>query len=144
MQFRNEDRAVFGKGPYKRRKGFEKYCVNDFIWGQLTAQQRLTQIKEFRNVCMSERNKDRENHSTISGSGNNLSISPKDSGINTAPLSVLERMFEKTKSFVRNDGLVLENPGATEGSYIVAGSANHIFCVSFGKGGSFKCDRMLH
>ena len=141
MQFRNEDRAVFGKGPYKLRKGFEKYYVNDFKWGQLTAQQRLTKIKEFRNVCMSEKDKDHENYSTISGSANNLSISPKDSGINTVPLSVLERMFEKAKSLVRNDGLVLEKPGATDGSYIVAGSANRIFCVSSGKGGSFKCDR---
>ena len=141
MQFRNEDRVVFGKGPYKLRKGFEKYYVNDFKWGQLTAQQRLTKIKEFRNVCMSEKDKDHENYSTISGSANNLSISPKDSGINTVPLSVLERMFEKAKSLVRNDGLVLEKPGATDGSYIVAGSANRIFCVSSGKGGSFKCDR---
>ena len=141
MQFRNEDRAVFGKGPYKLRKGFEKYYVNDFKWGQLTAQQRLTKIKEFRNVCMSEKDKDHENYSTISGSANNLSISAKDSGINTVPLSVLERMFEKAKSLVRNDGLVLEKPGATDGSYIVAGSANRIFCVSSGKGGSFKCDR---
>ena len=58
MQFRNEDRAVFGKGPYKLRKGFEKYYVNDFKWGQLTAQQRLTKIKEFRNVCMSRKDKD--------------------------------------------------------------------------------------
>ena len=30
MQFRNEERAVSGKGPYKLRKGFEKYYVNDF------------------------------------------------------------------------------------------------------------------
>ena len=90
---------------------------------------------------MSEKDKDHENYSTISGSANNLSISAKDSGINTVPLSVLERMFEKANSLVRNDGLVLEKPGATDGSYIVAGSANRIFCVSPGKGGSFKCDR---
>ena len=141
MQFRNEDRAVFGKGPYKLRKGFEKYYVNDFKWGQLTAQQRLTKIKEFRNVCMSEKDKDHENYSTISGSANNLSISAKNSGINTVPLRVLESVFEKAKSFVRNDGLVLEKPGATDGSCIVAGSLNRIFCVSSGKGGSFKCDR---
>ena len=44
-------------------------------------------------------------------------------------------------SFVRNDGLVLEKPGETDGCYIIAGSANRIFCVSPGKGGSFKCDR---
>ena len=25
----NEDRAVFGKGSYNFRKGFEKYYVND-------------------------------------------------------------------------------------------------------------------
>ena len=50
-------------------------------------------------------------------------------------------MFEKAKSLVRNDGLVLEKPGETDGSYIVAGSANRIFCVSPGKGGSFECDR---
>ena len=78
---------------------------------------------------MSEKDKDHENYSTIIGSANNLSISPKDSGINTVPLSVLERMFEKAKSLVRNDGMVLEKPGATDSSYIVAGSANRIFCV---------------
>ena len=39
-QFRNEDRAVFGKGPYRLRNGFERYSVDDFQWGQLTAQQR--------------------------------------------------------------------------------------------------------
>ena len=138
MQFRNEDRAVFGKGPYNLRKGFKKDYVNDFEWGQLTAQQRLTKIKEFRNVCMSEKDKDHENYSTISGSANNLSMSPKDSGMNTVPLSVLETMFEKVKSLVRNDGLVLEKPGATDGSYIVAGSANRFFCVSPWKGRSFK------
>ena len=33
------------KGTYKLWKGFEKYYVNDFKWGQLTAQ-RLTKIKD--------------------------------------------------------------------------------------------------
>ena len=103
--------------------------------GSITAQQRLTKIKEFRNVCMSERDKDRENYSSISGSDNNLSISPKDSGINTAPLSVHERMFEKAKSLVRNDGLILENPGAADGSYIVAGLQTSFFVSLLGKEG---------
>ena len=141
MQVRNEDRAVFGKGPYKLQKGFEKHYVNDFKWGQLTAQQRLTEMKEFRNVCMNEKDKDHENYSAISGSANNLSISAEGSGINTVPLCVLERMFKKAKSLVRNDGLVLEKPGATDSSYIVAGSVNRIFCASSGKEGSFKCGR---
>ena len=29
-QFRNEDRAVFEKGPYGLRKGFERYSIDDF------------------------------------------------------------------------------------------------------------------
>ena len=90
---------------------------------------------------MNGKDKKPEKYSTISGSDNNLSTSPKDSGRNTVLLSVLETMFEKAKSLVRNDGLVLEKPGATDGSCIVAGSANRIFCVSSGEGWSFKCDR---
>ena len=65
----------------------------------------------------------------------------EDSGINTVPLRVFERMFERAKSFERNDGSVLEKPGSTDSCYIVAEYANLIFCVSSRKGGSFKCDR---
>ena len=88
-----------------------------------------------------EKTKNLKKKSTINGSDNNLSISPKDSGRNAVPLSVLETMFEKAKSLMRNDCLVLEKLGAADGSYIVVGSANRIFCVSSEKGGSFKCDR---
>ena len=95
MQVRNEDRAVFGKGPYKLPKGFEKHYVNDFKWGQLTAQQRLTKIKEFRNVCMNEKDKDHENYSAISGSANNLSISAEVSGINTVRCVSLKECLKK-------------------------------------------------
>ena len=138
IQFRNEDGAVFEKVSYKLRTGFEKYYVNDFKLGQLTAQQRLTKVKELRNVCMSGKDKDPEKYSAIIESDNNLLISPKDSGINTVPLSVLEKKFTKAKCLLRNDGLVLEKPGATDNSYIVAGSAKRIFYVSSGKGRSFK------
>ena len=132
---------MFGKGPYKLRKGFEKYYVNDSKWAQLTAQQRLTKIKDFRNVCKSGKYKVPEKYSTISGSDNNLSILPKDSGITTVLLNVFKKMFEKTRSLVMNVGLVFEKPGATDGNSIFTGSANRIFCVSSGKGGSFNCDR---
>ena len=44
---------------------------------------------------MSVKHKDHENYSTVSGSANNLSISAKDSGIKTVPLSVLERILKK-------------------------------------------------
>ena len=32
-QFKIEDRAVFGKGPYRLRKGFKRCSVDDFQWG---------------------------------------------------------------------------------------------------------------
>ena len=84
---------------------------------------------------MSGRYKDLGKYSTISESDNNLSILPKDSGITTVPLSVFEGIFQRTKSLVKNDGLVLEKTGATDGSYVVAGSANRIFGISSGKEG---------
>ena len=50
---------------------------------------------------MNGKDKKPEKYSTISGSDNNLSTSPKDSGRNTVLLSVLETIFEKAKSLVR-------------------------------------------
>ena len=54
-QFRNEDRAVFGKGPYRLRKVFERYSVDDFQWGQLTAQQRLRKVDVFKKATMNDK-----------------------------------------------------------------------------------------
>ena len=44
-------------------------------------------------------------------------------------------MFEKATSLVRNDGLVLKKPGATEGSYIIDGSASSFLVFFQGKTG---------
>ena len=41
-QYRNEDRVIFGKGPYQLRKGFEHFLVNDLKWSSLTVVQRLS------------------------------------------------------------------------------------------------------
>ena len=41
-QYRNEDRAAFGKGPYRQRKGFEHFLVNDLKWSSKTVVQRLS------------------------------------------------------------------------------------------------------
>ena len=65
---------------------------------------------------MSGNYKDPEKYSAVGGSNNNLSIAPIDSGIITVLLSVLERIYERNRSFVGNDGLVLKKPGATDGS----------------------------
>ena len=50
-------------------------------------------------------------------------------------------MFEKAASLIQTNGLVIPKPGFSDGSYVVAGTCNRIFCVTPGKGGSFKCDR---
>ena len=50
-------------------------------------------------------------------------------------------MFEKTKCLLQKKGLVVSKPGATDGSYIVTGSANNAYTVTPGKRNSLKYDR---
>ena len=54
-QYRNEDRAVFRKGPYQLRKGFEHFLVNDLKWSSMAAVQRLNKVKEFQKADMRSR-----------------------------------------------------------------------------------------
>ena len=140
-QFRNEDRAVFGKGPYRLRKVFERYSVDDFQWGQLTAQQRLRKVDVFKKATMNDKEEFVEEYASQCSSKQGLSLSAKDCKIDKGPLSILEVMFEKAASLIQTDGLVIPKPGSSDGSYVVAGTCNRIFCVTPGKGGSFKCDR---
>ena len=44
-------------------------------------------------------------------------------------------MFEKARSLVRKDGLVLKKPGATEGSYITDGFASSFLVFLLRKAG---------
>ena len=50
-------------------------------------------------------------------------------------------MFEKANELLQHEDLIVKKPGADDGSYIVAGHTNQIYCVTPGKGGSFKCDQ---
>ena len=54
-QYRNKDRAVFGKGPYRLRKGFEHFLVSDLKWNSMAAVQRLNKVKEFQKADMRSR-----------------------------------------------------------------------------------------
>ena len=42
IRYRNEDRFIFGKGPYQPRKGFEHFLVNDLKLSSMTVVQRLS------------------------------------------------------------------------------------------------------
>ena len=130
-----------GKGPYRLRKGFERYSVDDFQWGQLTAQRRLRKIDIFKKATMNDKEEFVEEYASQCSSKQGLSLSAKDCKIDKGPLSILEVMFEKAASLIQTDGLVIPKPGSSDGSYVVAGTCNRIFCVTPGKGGSFKCDR---
>ena len=45
-------------------------------------------------------------------------------------------MFEKAKCLLQKKVLVVPKPGATDESYIVAGSANNVYTVASEKGNS--------
>lgn len=54
-QQHNEDRAVFGKGPYKVRKEFEHLKIDDMTWGRLTHEQRMRKLSAFLSRGMDEK-----------------------------------------------------------------------------------------
>ena len=86
---------MFGKGPYRLWKGFERYSADDFQWGQLTAQQSLRKVDVFKKATMNDKEKFVEEYASQCSSKHGLSLSAKDCKINKGPLSILKVMFEK-------------------------------------------------
>ena len=127
---------MFGKGPYRLRKGFERYSVDDFQWGQLTAQQRLRKVDVFKKATMNDKEEFVEEYSSQCSSKQGLSLSAKECKIDKVPLSILEVMFEKAASLIQTDALVFPNPWSS----VVAVTCNRTFCLTPSKGGTFKCD----
>ena len=139
-QYRNEDRAIFGMGPYQLRKGFEHFLVNDLKWSGLTAVQRLNKIKKFQKADMISW----KDYVTITAPAalqcRALSVTAMESGITKVPAVILA-MFEKANELLRQEDLIVKKPGVDGGLYTAAGHRNQIYCVKPGKGGSFKCDQ---
>lgn len=46
-QHRNEDRAVFGRGPFKVKKEFKYLTVDDITFGRLTQEQKMRKLSEY-------------------------------------------------------------------------------------------------
>ena len=139
-QYWNEDKAVFGKGPYRLRKGFEHFLVYDLKSSSMTAVQRLHKVKEFQKADM----RSWKDYVTITAPAapqcSALSVTAVESGITKVPITILAT-FEKANELLRHEDLIVKKPGADDGFYIVAGHTSQIYCVTPGKGGSFKCDR---
>lgn len=105
-QFRNEDRAVFGKGPYEIRPEFQHLAVSDVQWGKLSAEERVTRIERYVKSGM-ESKKDVSNKRRKVSSVQALSLTPllsvtaSTAGISTVPPSILATMFDKANDLVR-------------------------------------------
>ena len=121
-QFRNKDWAVFGKGPYRLLKGFERYSADDFQCWQLTAQQRLRKVDVFKKATINDKEEFVEGYASQCSSKQGLSLSAKDCKIDKGPLSILEVMFEKAASFIQTDGLVIPKPGCSDGLVCCSGN----------------------
>lgn len=142
-QQRNEDRAVFGKGPFQIREGFKHLVVDDIMWAQLTHEQRMRKLSTFLKAEIDDRKdpiQDPIETAPIDTSPS-LTIDAKSSGITTIPAAILEAMFQKAANLSATPGKIIPKPGATDGSFIVAGVCNKIHVVTPGKGGSLVCDR---
>ena len=68
------------------------------------------------------------------------SITARESGIATVPIAILEALFDKAATLVSTPGSVVPKPGASDGSFMVAGVSNKVHSVTPGKGGSLSCD----
>ena len=101
--------------------------------------QRLNKVKEFQKADIS-----RKDYVTITASAtpqcSTLSVTAMESGITKVPIVILAT-FEKANELLRHEDLIVNKPGTDDGSYIVAGHTNQIYCVTPGKGESFKIDQ---
>ena len=148
-QFRNEDRAVFGKGPFKVRPDFAKSLPDESKWGRMTLEQRKKVLKKFEDMdmdCMPlDTLQDDENTTTSSRSQADscphLSVPLNGVKIQTIPAPILASMYQKANQLLSKPDHVVPKPGASNGSFIVAGSSDTIHVVTPGKGGSLTCDR---
>ena len=124
---------MFGKGPYKLQKGFERYSADDFQWGQLMPQERLRKVGVFKKATMNDKEEFVEEYASQCSLKQGLSLSAKDCKIGKGPLSIIEVMFEEAASLIQTDRLVIPKPGSSDGSYVAAGTCNRFFCVTPGK-----------
>ena len=143
-EYRNEDRAVFGTGPYEVRLEFQHFVVSENQLANSTQEERMSKVEKFVKCGMDGKRRlnQTKKRKSINQEFSVLSVTASSLGISTIPFSILQKMFGKANDLVRDsDEKVVAKPGATDGSYVVAGFGNTIPCVSPGKGGCLKCDR---
>ena len=145
-QFRNEDRAVISRGVFRISEGFRHLAVSDAEWSKMSHAERQAEILKFSKTSMSDRKSILEDVTQVVSPetttvAKRLSVDASESGITTIPMNILEKMFEKAHELLEHEGFVVPQPGATNGSFIVAGYRNKIYAVTPGEDGSIACDK---
>ena len=110
-QQRNEERAVFERGPYRVRKEFEHLTVDDKKRSQLNHEQMMKKVVEFKKASMNDMRdilcpvelETQESVSPVQQLG--LNITPKESGISTIPMTILESIFERASNLISTPGM---------------------------------------
>ena len=69
-----------------------------------------------------------------------LAFTAEKSGITNIPTAILKGMFSKAANLIAATGNVIPKPGATNGSFVVAGGCNNLDIVTPCRGGSLTCD----
>ena len=150
IQFNNEDRAVFGKGPYRVSEKFQHLAINDTKWSTMTHAQRMASVRKFQDSGIAAQkskaqfSENSPSTSLLRSTGSEslkMSMTALSCGITSIPMPVLQTLFEKAKQLLSKKGHIVPQPGASNGAYIVAGHSNKIYIVTPGKGGSLACDR---
>ena len=137
MQQHNEDRAVFGKGPFQIR-GFKRLVVDDIMWSQLT-HERMRKLSTFLKAEIDDRKDPIQDpiETAPIDTPPSLTTDAKNSGITTIPAAIPEAMFQKAANLRATPGKIIPKPGATDGSFIVAGVCNKVRIVTQ----NTRCDR---
>ena len=145
-QQRNDDRAVYGKGLYRLREEFQHLGVDDYQRSKLTPLQSKKKLASYLNVGMEEKKDVTAELVNAIQNVETTSVSDFETAVRSAnilnvPPSIIDGMILKATNLLCTPGNVIPKPGATDESYIVAGTANKVHSVKPGKGGSWTCDR---
>ena len=107
-QYRDEDRAVFGKGSYEVRQEFQHLMADDKTWSKMSHEQLMAKVEKYVKSGMDAKkvvvNKEVEIDNISSQDSLartiTLPITASDSGITTVPMPILQAMFEKANQLL--------------------------------------------
>eukprot|EP00794_Sanderia_malayensis_P020955 gene20955-23006_t len=148
QHFRDEDRAIFGRGPYEVSEEFRHLAVDSNRWAKMSVAQKQAANAKFRKTGIDGR----KLHlgaasSSISSSTKResveFSVTAETSGISTVAMPILTTMFNKAKELLRADPpIVIPQPASDNGAYLVGSYGNKLYTVKIGKAaGALFCDK---